>query len=217
MRFGFEREYFLCNILGEYVAVPPELPKDECGYLVEARGEDSSDPLKAAFLLLAEEHKLRQQAETLGLTLAHVDFAKLSPAFRQQMLRTHGKPQYPAFRGNIYGKDYRPTDTLARAGVHVHFSDTEKIETCVYKWDSGTFKKSDTTMVSRPRFIDYATIIQKLDKRFRKQILAARRLPGSYEMGKFHGGFEYRSLPATINVIEVAVVLAEIKPWENVV
>lgn len=56
--------------------------------------------------------------------------------------------------------------------------------------------------------IDMPLIIKAFDERFKKEILAAQRTLGAYRM-KPHG-FEYRSLPATIDSIAVTQLLIDL-------
>ena len=109
-----------------------------------------------------------------------------------EALREHGKPSYPQGRGNIYGMDYKPSCRDSRAALHIHFSDTY------------TDAKGD----KHCRIMDMPKIIQKLDGAFKKEIKEAKRLPGFYEM-KPHG-FEYRSLPCSVDLDEVVKVLKEL-------
>jgi len=196
IKYGFECEYF-CFRKGVPVLIPsPGLPHDECGYLAECRGEPHTDPLKAAYLFLAEEEKLHTQARGYKVTLRKLPYLQLSKEFERQALRTFGKPRVTGERGNMYGKDYDPSSTIARAGLHIHFSNTVVV------------KERDRTIQEVPGILDMPRIIRTLDKRFAKEIEAAQRVPGFYEM-KAHG-FEYRSLPANIDAPRVGQVLADL-------
>lgn len=193
MRFGFEREYFVRNSVGDFVLVPLGVPMDDCGYLAEARGEAHSNPLSAAFLLLAEEASVKAKLPK-GVKLAFIDTTEVSDATLRAALRRNGKSAYPHERGNLYGYDYDAGDRLCRAGLHVHFSNIRDVET-----KSGYVE-------SIPQIMDMPKIIQLLDKAFKSEIDAAKRIVGCYEM-KPHG-FEYRSLPASVDPRKVAEVLA---------
>lgn len=191
MKFGFEREFFIKSGK-ELILAPSSLPHDDCGYLVESRGEPHHDPLKAAYLLLAEEAHIRR-IMVRGLKLVLSNQEELSLTMKRQALRMHGKKVYPATRGNIYGLDFQPDDTRSLAGLHVHFSD-QKVYHCANNIQH-TFNP----------FIEYTKIIQFLDNAFCGDIEEAGRVKGFYEV-KPHG-FEYRSLPATTDVIDVAGVI----------
>src|SRR5574337_509202 len=124
MKYGFEKEYFVTQNK-EFVLVPHSLPCDECGYLAEARGPEDSNPVMAAYKLLAVEHELHVQAKKLGLTLLDYPWSKLPAEFLRNAQRQYGKNPYPTVRGNLYGKDFSTHDRIQRAGLHVHFSDLQ--------------------------------------------------------------------------------------------
>jgi hypothetical protein len=204
MRFGFEREYFISVAKDRmdvdsdsmlYCLCPPELPHDECGYLAEARGLQQDNPRLAAFALLAEESRMRDKAKKLGVDLLLVDTVKLPVTLRREALRLHGKEQYPSSRFNMYGKDLPPNDRWDRAGLHVHFSN-EEVRTF------NGCKECRPVTYTIAGMVNIPFIVHTLDKAFEKQIKAARRLPGFYELKPY--GFEYRSLPTTVDVVEVA-------------
>lgn len=188
MQYGFEREYFVLKD-GKPTLVPRSLAHDECGFLAEARGEPHRDPLKAAYLLLAEEDRLKAEAARLGLELRTVDTWTLNPKLVRDAIRQFGKGIYPTERGNIYGLDYKVNDARPRAGLHVHFSNP-------------TIVGKQTVYGS----LNIPAIVQKLDKAFGPVIKKAHRIPGLYEMKTW--GFEYRSLPTSVNPVAVAKFLA---------
>lgn len=213
-QYGFECEYWVMPLGGEETApilVPQSIPSDECGYLAEVRAEPHKDPLTAAYLMLAEEDRLQYKARnfTVGQCILVKNGAtrQLSDEFKRQALRQRGKQEYPQGRGNIYGKDYSPKDKLSRAGLHVHFSNSEEV-----RWTSegvackecGHRHKSEFSRTV-PQQQDIAKIVRTLDEAFKEQIKAAKRIPGFYEL-KPHG-FEYRSLPADVNPVLVARVI----------
>lgn len=213
IKYGFEREYFVVNQWDEsflwshpdnlkgFQLCPDSLPRDECGYLAEARGLPDSNPITAAYLLLVEQRRIRRLAEKSGLLLILEDTVKLPRLLFREALRTYGKPGYSDQRHNMYGKDYSVNNSWNRAALHIHFSNTEEI-----KW-----RDKDGTDHSRISHLplDMCKYIYALDKAFAKEIKEAKRLPGFYEM-KPHG-FEYRSLPTSVDPIRVAEVLEEIK------
>ena len=203
LKYGFEMEYFVFDQkTGSHVLCPDALPKDECGYLAEARGEPHADPVSAAYLLLAEEKRLCTKAEKLGLWLDRtLPTLKLDRKLARDALRRHGKPGYSDQRHNMYGKDYPVNNPWNRAALHVHFSDTEE-----FTWTNKEGLKLSKT-IHHP--LDMCKYILALDKAFAKEIKTARRLPGFYEM-KPHG-FEYRSLPCNVDPAAVAQVILEVK------
>ncbi len=191
MKYGFEIEFFLTQ-KKTFVICPKgmESQMDECGWLAEARGKPKSDPIEAAFSCLADIHRLKTLVTEKKLRLSSVSYAELTPELMRQARRTHGKRNYPEGRGNIHNLDFAPDDELARAGLHIHFSDYYE-----RKDDKGVVHQ-DHCPINMPK------IIQAFDKEFEADIYEAKRLPGFYEMKSW--GFEYRSLPNTINLVRVA-------------
>jgi hypothetical protein len=192
IKYGFEQEFFLLDKNDKPVMVPAGIAKDECGFLVEARGEPHSDPIKAAYLLLAETNRLQVQCGLLGYKMQAIDSIKLDRAFVRQALRMHGKPAYSDERNNLYNKDYKASDTLARAGLHVHFS--HQFE----DYDSTYNKYANKISVQ----LNIPRIVRFLDETFAPSIKEAKRVPGFYEMKQW--GFEYRSLPTSLPALYVA-------------
>lgn len=201
MKVGFEREFFV-KASGKFVLCPQVMPHDECGYLAESRGEAHRNAMSAAYLLLCTEYQLQQQARRNRVKLVLTPFAELEAQLLKDALRRYGKPPVPSERGNIYGLDYPAEDQTPRAGLHVHFSN--QVEYTAKSASGGEYKSSVNG------FIDMPKIIRHLDVVFEKEIKAANRIPGCYEIKPHsHGGFEYRSLPATIDPRKVATTLQE--------
>ena len=174
-RVGFECEYFVLDESDKLV-LPKGVPIDECGYLTEARGVPHGDSFEAAFSMLAATARIKRDLAIEKMKLLMSECTIVLPAgLKQEASRNFGKGPVPATRGNLYGLSYAPGDKWDRAGLHVHFSNRDR---------------------------EMAKIVLALDAKFIKQIREARRLRGFYEW-KSHG-FEYRSLPSTINVEEVA-------------
>ena len=194
MKFGFEREFFVMNDKDEYVFAD-SLPRDDCGYLAEARGEPHWNPISALGLYNADQYNLEQQANKLGLKLVIKDYEKLSAQFIKTALRRFGKNAMPLDEGSMYGKFW--SGNIQRAGLHVHFSNQTIVK---------TMTGGEMTI---PGIIDMPRFIFGLDRIFEKEIKEAKRVPGLYEM-KVHG-FEYRSLPASIDMTRVAEALVELQ------
>lgn len=208
MKYGFEREFFVKNRLGEYVEVVG-LPKDDCGFLAEARGVPDTSPIIAAHLLLAEEHRIKLLAKTFDrVDLVIEDVVQLSPEFKRKLLKTYGKSPVSVERGNMYGRDYSLRDFRSRAGLHVHFSNFQTVSFTIPEKTCNRCGHSPKQK-EVPGIINMPKYILALDKAFAAEIKAAQRLPGFFEM-KPHG-FEYRSLPASIDVLKVAEVLHSLK------
>ncbi len=212
-KYGFECEYWVyaMEAIGTPILVPKSIPMDECGYLAEVRGDPHTDALTAAYLMLAEEDRLQSKCAEFVAGKCVLDKAQsarlLSPEFVREALRAFGKGTYPHERGNIYGRDYSPKDKYARAGLHVHFSNSKDIN-----WTAAMpackecgYKREDKYKVEVPQQQDIPKIIRTLDAAFAKQIKEAKRIPGMYEL-KPHG-FEYRSLPCDISPVAVAKII----------
>lgn len=199
MKFGFECEFFLRDKdTKEFRIVTQFLPKDDCGYLVEVRGEPHTDPIKAAYLWAAEFKKVRELVPP-ALELVTSPYEILPKPFLLQCLRAYGKNS--AHERGMCGK-LMPVDKYSRAGLHVHFSNQVEYEE-YDRGDRGHFKNWVSGMIDIPKYV------LALDKAFKSQIKEAKRVPGLYEM-KAHG-FEYRSLPNTVLPGEVAEVLRGIE------
>lgn len=197
MKIGFEREFFVKR-RDRFVLCPSDLPADECGYLAESRGEPHSDALKAAFLLLATEFRMRKLAQKLGLRLYPLPTAVIPPILLREAIRKNGKPVFPLERGNIYGNDYEADDSICRAGMHVHFSNQITFD---------VVEGGKTLSRTYNGFLDIPKLVHSLDVEFSNEIREAERISGCYEI-KVHG-FEYRSLPASIDPIRVAEFLSK--------
>jgi hypothetical protein len=213
-KYGFECEYWVSTTEDATpILVPASIPADECGYLAEVRGEPHTDALMAAYMMLAEEDRLRYKAA--NFVAGKCALVKTNPtrqltlAFKQDALRRHGKNAHPIERGNIYGKDYNPKDSLSRAGLHVHFSNVQDITWTanLHACKECGYVKQDKFQQGVPQQQDIAKIVRVLDMAFAEAIKVAKRLPGFYEL-KPHG-FEYRSLPASVDPITVARVIIE--------
>lgn len=195
MKFGFEKEYFVYAPPNyDYIIVPAGAPKDECGWLAEARGESHSDPLSAAYLLSKAEADLEIYLGKFGVKLdLENSYSKLPKDLVRQATRRFGKNPVGDERRNLYGKDW-PLANIQRAGLHVHFSNQGFVE-----------GKNGTVPYSR--FFDPIPIIRALDKKFATAIKANKRIPGEYELKSY--GFEYRSLPSNVSAREVALFIRE--------
>lgn len=203
-KIGLEQEFFLLEVNqdGSYnlVDVPLlGLPFDECGYLVEARGEPNISAINSAYSLLGAVHKLGDRVEAVckreerTLYLLPESYRKVSPRVRNYFLRKYGKNA--SRTKNLYGKA-PSNNSFLKAGLHVHFSDFH-IE-----------KGKDDVEIQVHNILDIPTIVRKLDEHFRDEIRSSKRTIGNYEI-KSHG-FEYRSLPTSIDTIEVAEIAMEI-------
>lgn len=194
MTYGFEREYFLQRDSdNQFVLVPNDIPKDDCGYLVEVRGKEASDPIEAAMLWEAEAFKVTEKLSKLGLHLNLESTQKLPKSFLRTALRQFGRKDVATDR-SLSGK--WNNINYQHAGLHVHFGNSN-----VWKSTSANCKASH----SYTEMFDMGKYIFALDKAFEESIRLSKRALGLYEM-KYYG-FEYRSLPNTVSPLDVATVI----------
>jgi len=135
---------------------------------------------------------------------------KLTKKQVSEAYSTYGKS--PSQARNLYGKIRKFNLSRISAGLHVHFSNLEKTniaKTINYYFLPGNKKytETETVEVTTSMFLDLARIIRTMDEKFKDIIKKAGRTPGEYEI-KAHG-FEYRSLPASAPLLEVAEVAME--------
>lgn len=185
MTYGFEREFFVLRGEQVLVAADEHLPFDGCGYLAEARGQEHTDPVKAAYLLLAEQHRIEKML-TDGARL-ETPGRKLDRSFKHACSRKFGKRPQSDF--SMSGKWNSPT--LDHAGLHVHFG-----RVLTYTDKDGRERTVGAGLINIP------AIVHSLNTRFKTEIKDAKRALGLYKLNSH--GFEYRSLPATLDPIVVA-------------
>ena len=192
IEFGFEQEFFVIANNGTLiVAADAGLPHDGCGYLAESRGEHHSDPIMAAYLLRAETHKLVNKIPQ-GSSLS-MESTKIDKSIEHDCLRRFGKSVQSDF--SLSGKWCKKN--VKHAGLHVHFSNNETIET----------KEGQRRKIAK--FFNATRIIHLLDQMFAPEIKASGRATGLYKMKDY--GFEYRSLPSSLDAIVVAEFMTEKK------
>lgn len=199
MLFGYELEFFVVNRKGKVVVPPDELHyfKDGGGVLVEARGEPMSHPKLAETSLKLALERLKKAVRKEKLTLLLTNESEIDPC---SLRKAHCKKSLMCrrvveerFRNPVVLEHFDPDHYLA--GFHVHFSQKE-------------FDKYVP--------FDMVYPIRLLDEAFGKEIIKSGRYPGAYRM-KPPYGFEYRSLPAKINIPSVTKVLLamlEARPLE---
>jgi hypothetical protein len=190
IKFGFEREFFITDAAGKFT-LATAFPHDDCGLLVEARGEIHSDPFAAAALCDVAQQKLARDARQQGLCLQTLAYAKVPRDLQRAARRVTIKG--PEKHANVYNTHKQPKAGVLHAGLHVHFSDAYEI-----------FGKAGDKFTAY-RQLDIPTIVHRLDRVFMATIKATGRVPGSYELKPY--GFEYRSLPATVDPLAVAEML----------
>lgn len=203
--YGFEREFFFHKIGGGFSSIDYlintkdaglTLYGDDCGYLVEARGDPSPDVMIAKHMLFAAEEKLAKAARRAGIELHLADTVDLPKEFKRLCLRDFGKnPSESYFMSGKFYNHSRP-----RAGLHIHFGSQSAFHYTNQQGQSKSHYYSE--------MVNFPTIIRRLDKAFKEEIKQSRRVPGEYQLKSY--GFEYRSLPANIDIHKVADVVSQL-------
>lgn len=198
--FGLEIEFFVKDPMGRFVEITekPGIPQDSCGWLAEARGEYHRRPREAVALLSAAIQRLGQKTTAHGLKLAQVNTADLDKQMLRRLIRHRGK--HEVHSKFMYGGEYKTFHP--RAGLHVHFGTSQEIE---YTPSDGKAPVHIQTVVA---IADIPSVVIYLDSAFSEEIKAAKRIKGEYEL-KPHG-FEYRSLPNTVDFGKLADVLEKL-------
>jgi hypothetical protein len=194
IKYGFELEGFILRD-GKPCLVPVGIPMDECGWLVEIRGEPHYRPDLAMALLLAEKKAV--ESKIAGFEILWEPLLEVPRDIKVAAARRSGKGilKYK----NVYGYEtHRNSTRLATASLHV--SVTNERTHCYTDKDNRerTFTYQGT--------VDHAKLIVGMDKAFAGEIKAAKRNPGFYEL-KDDGRIEYRSLPNNVDMDKVVSVL----------
>ena len=190
LKIGLEKEFFIVNADGQPQLTPMEIPHDDCGLLVEARGQPSYSPEEAVFSLSADVYKLDRQAVAKGLRIVDTPIMKIDRATRLLAARQFAKGllQYQ----NIYRfKDHRHSWGEMTAGIHISFTKER---------DMG--RNEDKVPLKVNIMFDWLQIFKQLDEAFAPEIKASKRNPGFYEL-KPDGRIEYRSLPANTDLNKI--------------
>lgn len=207
MKYGFEKEYFLMKgkqgiqILGKDPY--KNIPYDECGYLVEARGKPMDTVIDAVFSLKAEEHRILTMLGKIAGDLLLIDtpIQEVTRDFKREVQRLHSKPRL-TFENMYDFKDNRHKHNEVTAAIHISF--TNPVEYDMYKDGKFTHKSLSN------RFFDFIKYVKALDKAFKEEIRIAKRNPGFYEI-KSDGRVEYRSLPANADFNKIINVIDSVK------
>jgi len=217
--FGLEQEFFYVSNFSDSEAgqevyeVPPEgCPRDNAGWLVEARGRPFRDPIDAVFSLKADIDRIERKfcnKRMEGMSLVRdrylwaSDRQKVPMRVKNTCLRKYGLPKKDKLIENLYGEAL--TDEQLEwdyAGIHINISKMHN------------HARDCETMTE---MFDYVPIIRFLDERFKDQIKNAHRLRGSYSIKELEGGpgLEYRSLPTTVDLDDIAIALLGMKKELN--
>ena len=206
MKFGLEKEFFLLQDGKPQPVLMDDryinIPHDECGFLVEARGEPHALIIDAVFSLKASVYKIERQLADLNknvvlpYSLSDSPVLKVDRATRLKCSRhfVKGLTKYQ----NLYSyESHRNSLAEATAGIHVSFTCEESFHV-----KDGEYKKYNANF-------DWAQIFIKLDKAFAEEIKTSKRRPGFYEL-KPDGRIEYRSLPANADLDKLIEVLTKV-------
>ena len=193
MKIGFEREMFVINEEGKpQDTVRLKLPSDNCGYLCESRGEPHTDIFLAIASMLSIEETIISKINSLNLHPLLTNRMKFDRKTELRYIKRYAKGTdnernlYGFIKGRKYGNK--------TAGLHIHFGQTENV------WLLDRYGHMNLVDLIT-KHMDIPTIIRKLDIEFKEEIKLSKRQKGLYEI-KQHG-FEYRSLPCNINMIDV--------------
>ena len=191
--FGFEREFFVVDRTTEELALPPSiLPLDGCGMLAEARSKPFPDPYEAACSLQYEVSRMERALDHDSQGLCFLDLA-CCVAWPDKVMRRKARQSREYTKGpdtsqNLYGYESHAIteDDLSclTAGLHVS----------VRRNDGGIF--------------DFPQLIRLLDVEFRDVIRTSGRSQGFYRIMN-DGRVEHRSLPQSVDIMEVAKVLTQ--------
>lgn len=195
---GLEQEFFVYNENRDFVTVPHRIPRDNAGFLAEARGKPSRDVTEAVFSLKADVHRLTELAIKDKVELGDDEpWANLPIKVLTDSWKKYGLPPKTKHVDNLYGLTLSDTQLERQyAGIHITIS---RITTC------GASRHT--------QMFDFVPVIKWFDEQFKEEIKNSERLRGSYAVKNvLHGvGVEYRSLPTTINLDWLLEILLKLK------
>ena len=193
MRVGLEKEFFLLkdgkpqSLATDTLQSFGSLPCDECGWLVEARGQPFNSIIEAVFSLKADIYRIEnkvsklnsnlQTSDSLPYILSDEPIMKVDRSTKLKCSRyfAKGLTKYQ----NLYGHEsHRNSLSEATAGVHVSF-------TC-----EQTYRDRENVERHYNPNWDWLQLFIKLDAAFAEEIKASKRRPGFYEL-KSDGRIEY--------------------------
>lgn len=209
MNIGLEKEFFLVDHDSKVQVLTGDLailPHDNCGWLVEARGEAFDTITKAVYSLEADCYEIRRLLKK-KINVAHELFSlvdtPIMPLIRATTVEASRHFAKGISRhGNFYGyTHHRNNQSEATAGLHISFtSGRTQLSGC---------KCGQSYNVSYNGNFDWPAIFVGLDKEFAEEIREAKRRPGFYEI-KHDGRVEYRSLPSNIDTYKLIEVVKEL-------
>lgn len=200
---GIEREYFLLDS-GDNIVEPAlfGFPFDEFGFLVEIRTlpYTKTKPLIEELLDLISAHEA--QAEKLGLRLHSTHRLSMDSKFVEYLKKKYAWDYLKNTTANIHaGVEVSHATGIDRwtnkiiwgtAGLHVHFSRKRIL--------SHAQRVLQYPIIKRVQ-LPIDKIVLAMDSKFKGEIFKTCRIQGEYEIKPY--GFEYRSLPANINILPV--------------
>jgi hypothetical protein len=185
---GLEQEVWLLDS-GDNIVEPAiySFPHDDFGFLIELR----SLPHEAPKLVLADLQNLMDGFSNLACLFGlKLELKESMPIDRSLIYELRIKYNYFNLKDlteNINSGTIKTHATgisdnaeLLTAGLHVHFS-----------------RKLDDKRVQLP----IHNIVDAMDLKFKNEIAKAKRISGEYEIKPY--GFEYRSLPVSVDLSKV--------------
>lgn len=184
---GLEKEVWLLDQNNKIVEPAIfSFPNDDFGFLIELR----TRPHKAIFPILEDLDSLtkafKYQAELFNLKIIEADNMPIDKKLIEELRIKYNYFNLKDLTENIFSGGTRThatgiiKDNLS-AGLHIHFS-----------------RKTKTGQrVQLPIF----HIVNKMNNEFLEEINKAKRILGEYEIKPY--GFEFRSLPSTVNAKKV--------------
>lgn len=199
LKFGLEKEFFVMpnGTENQPILVPNGIPKDECGYLAEARGLPFHSIEEAVFSVMAETYRIETKLEDMDLIADDIPLLKVPRELLIEAQRHNVKGLISY--NNYYGhKHHKNKHNEAIAAVHISITKPRTVST-----------NQPYGMMEINECFDYISIFKKLDEAFAEEIKEAKRLPGFYEV-KSDGRIEYRSLPSNVSLFKVIDVINSI-------
>ena len=169
---------------------------DEYPVLGEVRSSVYEEVYLAVVDALYRFKNVQNQLQDTGYEAHRISSMPLTREIWEQVRRAGGKKCGVSER-NLYGdKIKRPMNSkVITAGLHIHFSNGETYdETC----DCRCKRKYTIYKYAQ---VDIPHMVLQLDKKFKRVIERAGRQCGWYELKNY--GFEYRSLPNSVDVNEL--------------